>query len=108
MKNASSSSRKAWTILVWIAGDNNLSDFGSVDLAELKQVGSGPKVNLVAQYDRSGTTGTRRYYLRKGTTLAADAVADLGETNTGDPSVAIDFFTWGIKAHPSKHVMCVL
>lgn len=100
--------KKAWTILVWIAGDNNLSDYGTLDLAELKQVGSGAKVNLVAQYDRSGTTGTQRYFLRKGTTLAADAVADLGETNTGDPKVAIDFFTWGITTYPSDHVMCVL
>ena len=108
MSARASSSDKNWTILVWIAGDNDLSDFGAIDLAELKQVGSGAKVNLVAQYDRSGTTGTRRFFLRKGTTLEADVVADLGETNTGDPKVAIDFFTWGIRTYPSKHVMCVL
>ena len=108
MAKAASPADKTWTLLVWIAGDNSLSDFGAVDLDELKQVGSGPKVNLVAQFDRSGATGTRRYFLRKGTTLEADAVADLGETNTGDPKVAIDFFTWGMKTYPSKHVMCVL
>jgi hypothetical protein len=107
MTPASGPDGKAWTILLWIAGDNNLSDFGSVDLGELKQVGSGRNLNLVAQYDQSGVAGTRRFFLRKGTTLEADAVADLGETNTGDPKVAIDFFTWGIKTYPSKHVMCV-
>jgi len=100
--------KKPWTILLWVAGDNNLSDYGQLDLEELKVVGTGPKLNLVAQYDREGSTGTRRYLLRKGTTLEADAVADLGETNTGDPACAIDFFTWGIKTYPSDQVMCVL
>jgi hypothetical protein len=100
--------KKPWAILVWIAGDNNLSRFGTVDLGELKQVGSNVKVHLVAQYDRAGHKGTQRYMLRKGTTLESDAVAELGETNTGDPKVAIDFFTWGIKNYPSDHVMCVL
>jgi len=100
--------QKAWTILVWIAGDNNLSDYGAADLAELKQVGSTAKVDLVAQYDRGGRIGTKRYHLRRGTTLDQDELADLGDTNTGDPAVATDFFTWGISTFPSRHVMCVL
>ena len=65
-------------------------------------------MNLVAQFDRSGIGGTCRYLLRKGTTLEADMVADLGETNAGEPAVAIDFFTWGITTYPSDRVMCVL
>ena len=100
--------QKAWTILVWIAGDNNLSDYGAADLAELKKIGSTAEVDLVAEYDRAGRTGTRRYHLHKGTTLDQDEVADLGETNGGDPAVAIDFFTWGISTFPAEHVMCVL
>jgi hypothetical protein len=100
--------QKAWTILVWIAGDNNLSDYGAADLAELKRFGSTAKLDLVAQYDRGGRIGTKRYHLRKGTTLDQDELADLGDTNTGDPAVATDFFTWGIRTFPSQHVMCVL
>lgn len=100
--------QKAWTILVWIAGDNDLSDYGAADLAELKQIGSSAKVDLVAQYDRAGRIGTRRYHLHQGTTLAQDQLADLGETNGGDPAVATDFFTWGISTFPAEHVMCVL
>jgi hypothetical protein len=100
--------QKAWTILVWIAGDNNLTDYGIADLAELKQAGSTAKVDLVAQYDRGGRIGAKRYHLQKGTTLDQDEVADLGDTNTGDPAVAIDFFTWGIKTFPAEKLMCVL
>ena len=32
--------RKPWTVMVWMAGDNDLEDFGDTDLGELKRVGS--------------------------------------------------------------------
>lgn len=107
MKKAAEA-KKQWTVLVWIAGDNNLSEFGTADIAEMKQIGSGANVDVVVQYDRAGTGGTRRYHLQKNTLLDADEVADLGETNTGDPAVAIDFFTWGIQTYPADHFLCVL
>jgi hypothetical protein len=100
--------RKAWTVLIWIAADNDLTDFGGLDIAEMKRVGSTADIDVVVQYDPAGAGGTCRYHLRKGTKLEADKVKDLGETNTGDPDVAIDFFTWGMKSFPSDHVMCVL
>jgi len=104
-----SGSRKAWTFAVWVAGDNNLDSFGGKDLAELKQVGSTDDVAVVAQFDRAGPTQhTRRYVLQKGTTLDEDAVDDLGETDTGDPQVAIDFFTWAMQTHPSEKVLAVI
>lgn len=97
-----------WTVLVWIAGDNNLDSFGLSDLGEMKEAGSTDDVAVVAQFDRMGDSGTRRYYLRKGTSLEDDVVEELGETNTGDPAVAIDFFTWGMKRWPSEHVLAVI
>jgi cysteine peptidase C11 family protein len=99
---------KPWTVLVWIAGDNNLQDAALDDVGELKAVGSGDAVNIAVQLDRMASGGTRRYYLRKDTTLEEDAVQDLGETNTGDPAVAIDFFQWGMREWPSDKVLAVL
>jgi len=58
--------------------------------------------------DRMTDRGTRRYVLRPGTPLIDDVVADLGETNTGDPAVAADFFSWGLETFPSDHVMAVI
>jgi len=100
--------RRKWTVAVWVAGDNNLDSFGATDLGELKQVGSSDEVAVVAQFDRMGDQHTRRYHLQKGTSLDDDAVADLGETNTGDPKVAIDFFTWAIEQFPSERVLAVI
>ena len=100
---------KNWTILVYMAGDNNLDAAGVVDLMEMKQVGSTNLMNVIVQFDRQGKdTATKRYQIRKGGTLANDVVASLGETNMGDPNVLEDFVTWGAKNYPAKHYLLVL
>jgi len=100
--------RKPWTVMVWMAGDNDLEEFGGSDLKEMKAVGSSEALNIVAQFDRMSDDKTRRYFLRAGTSLDADVVAELGETNTGDPAVAADFFSWGIQTYPAEHCLGVL
>ena len=101
--------QRDWTLMVYLAGDNNLSSAGAVDLKEMKKVGSTDHVNIVAQYDRqSATAQTVRYYLRKQTSLAADTIMRLGETNMGDPAVLEDFVTWAITHYPARRYMLVL
>jgi hypothetical protein len=102
------SPKKQWTVMVWMAGDNDLEAFGDSDLRELKTVGCTSAVDVLVQFDRMRDAHTRRYHVRKGTSLGADAVADLGETNTGDPKVAADFFTWGIAQYPAERYLAVL
>jgi hypothetical protein len=91
-----------------MAGDNDLEDFAFTDLQELKKVGSTSKVDVFAQIDSMRDDHTLRYHVRKGTTVQDDVVMDLGETNTGDPKVAIDFFTWGMKQSPAKRYLMVI
>ena len=99
---------KKWTVLVWIAGDNNLDEFGLKDIDEMKRVGSNDHMDIAVQFDRAGDTHTRRYHLHRDTSLDDDLVEDVGETDTGDPAVATEFFTWGIRRFPSEHVLAVL
>ncbi|MES2924518.1 MAG: clostripain-related cysteine peptidase [Verrucomicrobiota bacterium] len=98
-----------WTILVYIAGDNDLDNFGRDDLFEMKKVGSTNRLHFIVQRD-TATPGapTCRYRLRHGTTLTEDVVADLGETNTGDPAVLKNFLEWGVTSYPAKRTMAVL
>jgi len=101
--------KKRWTVMVYLAGDNDLDGAGVADLAEMKTVGSTRDVSVVAQFDRAGSKRlTNRYFLRKGTTLAEDVVTALGETNTGDPGVLRDFVTWAARDHPAAHYMLVI
>lgn len=98
-----------WTIMVYLAGDNNLDSAGVVDLNEMKKVGTTDRVAVIAQFDRAGSKGaTVRYCLRKGTPIAKDAVQSLGETNMGDPKVLEDFVGWGVTNYPADHYLLVL
>lgn len=99
---------KSWTVMVYMAGDNNLDPEGSIDLKEMKKVGSNDDVSIIAQFDRAAGHTARRYYLRKGGIVTGDAVASLGKVNTGDPASLEDFIQWGIKNYPAKHYLLVL
>ncbi|MEE9911800.1 MAG: peptidase C11 [Deltaproteobacteria bacterium] len=101
--------RKQWTFMVYLAGDNNLDANGLKDLAEMKTVGSSDDINLLAQFDRAGADRkTKRYFLHKGTPLAKDAVLQLGETNTGSPDALVDFIRWSVKNYPAERYALVL
>jgi len=101
---------KQWTVMVYLAGDNNLDSAGVADLGEMKKVGSTDDINVVAQFDRRGNDiGTARYYLRAGTTLKADMIgASLGETDDGDPKALESFIRWAMKSYPAKRYLVVL
>ncbi len=98
-----------WTVLIFMAGDNNLDDFGADDIAEMKKVGSSDRLHILVQRDTAAAgVPTRRYRVRKGTKADEDVVQSLGETNTGDPKVLADFLKWGRENYPAKKTMAVL
>lgn len=90
--------------MVWMAGDNNLEENGNLDLKELMKIGSTDDVNVVVQFDRMSDDQTRRFFVKKGELVEQGG---LGETNTGDPAVAADFFTWGVSEYPANRIACI-
>ncbi len=106
---AATAERKKWTFMVYLAGDNNLDANGVHDLGEMKKVGSTGQLNLVAQFDRRGKgMPTRRFYLRRGTSLTADTVMKLRETNTGTPEALVSFARWAAARYPAERYALVL
>jgi len=100
---------KAWTVMVYLAGDNNLDPNGTEDLMEMKRVGSNANLNAVAQFDsESDAHQTKRYLLTKNARLAGDVVDTLGNTNTGDPKNLVSFATWAITHYPAERYCLVL
>lgn len=98
-----------WTILIYMAGDNDLDDFGGDDIAEMKKVGSSDRINVIVQRDTAAAgVPAKRYRVQKGTTAEADVVQNIGETNTGDPKVLAAFLKWGRINYPAKRTMAVL
>ena len=107
---------KAWTVMVYIDGDNNLEDYVVKDIeTELSALGSSASVNVVAIADRGPGYDTSRgdwqttkvYYCTQGMLAdAASAVADWGERNMGDPQTLKDFVAWAKTNYPaSKYLL---
>ena len=84
-RSASGGREAAWTVMVYLCGDNDLEPSAVADMREMKRVGSSDDVHVLVQFDRyHAGMPTRRYRIRKGTSLRGDAVGPaLGETNTG-------------------------
>lgn len=109
-----------WTVLAYLAGDNDLEGSLLGDLREMERVGSRPgSVEIVAQVDRArgqdtsdrNWTGTRRYYVTRNADpkrIGSTLLTDLGPTNTGDPRVLKDFLSFGAKRFPAQATMLVL
>ena len=101
---------RRWTVMVYMAADNDLEAQARADLAEIKSVGSTPEVTMVAQLDpaRPGEA-TRRYYLSRIRSLEGDAVdPPLGETNTGDARDLARFIVWAMDTYPADRYALVL
>jgi hypothetical protein len=110
----------SWTILAYLAGDNDLEGALLGDLREMERVGSRPgSVEILAQVDRArggdisdgNWTGTRRYYVTRSTNprrIGSTLLADLGTTNTGDPRVLKDFISFGARRYPARATMLLL
>jgi hypothetical protein len=95
--------------MVYLAGDNNLEDYGKADLAEMNEVGSTEQVAIVAQFDSMEDGNSRRYYLQADTPLEDDALdAYLGETNTGDPRELVHFLVWAMNNYPAKRYALIM
>jgi len=108
---------KAWTVMVYLDGDNNLEDYVVKDIeTELSALGSSASVNVVVLADRGPGYDTSRgdwqttkvFYCTQGMLAdAASAVADWGERNMGDPQTLTDFVTWTKASYPATNYLLV-
>ncbi len=110
-----------WTILVYIAGDNNLEGAGLTDINEMESVILPAGVHVVVQMDRTprdeafskpGYTARNGDWddTRRGAIVHDDKpgsvsspLVSIGETNTSDPNVLKDFINWGATNFPAQH-----
>lgn len=105
------STPRKWTVMLYMAGDNNLDSEGVADLHEIKRVGSTSQVAIVAQFDRAGRQKkTYRYHLqhRSKSSLKEDIVDTLAEVNTGRAVELTRFIRWGMKEYEADHYLVVI
>ena len=100
-----------WTIMVYMAGDNNLAQSALGDIEEMKNVGSTPEVNIVVQVDLSSiyvpnSDGiTKRYYIKRGEVQEYSLNTNI---DSADPNMLTNFIKWAKKYFPANHYLLVL
>ncbi len=102
------SGKAKWTVMVYMAGDNNLDGAALRDIEEMARVGSTKDVNCLVQLDRLEDKKTRRFLITKGGGYERDCLETFGETNTGDPKVLEDFLSWSAQRYPAERYFLIL
>jgi hypothetical protein len=108
-----------WTVFVYGAGDNSLSDFIGSDINEMEAGLTSDKVKVVILADQAEQGDSRILEIKHdpagvNDTIVSPAIDDHGavipanhEVNTGDPRTLERFIDWGVKNYPSRRYMFV-
>ena len=116
MKNSMSRSRaatrKKWAIYTYIAGDNNLSNEGLIDITEMEDAGSSIDTHVAVQIDTAGVhDGSIRYEISEpdfeGHSHRIE-IQRLPEQNTGEPKHLAKFATWAGSRYPASKKLLVV
>jgi hypothetical protein len=113
---ASAQSIAEWSMLVYMAADNNLETYGLKDFLEMAEVGSTRDVTIAVTLDRAkgystdygDWTSTKRGLVQKGDRPTATWGKDLGEQNMGSARTLSNFLAWGLDAAPALRYELVI
>lgn len=105
---------KEWTILVYMNSDNNLWQFGQLNMWQAEKVGSSNQVNVIVEQDPEPKgMPTTRYYVTQNPNPqmgkpTSKVLEQIGETNMGDWKHLAEFVTWGVKNFPAKRYALIV
>lgn len=103
-----------WTLLFYIAGDNNLSHSYWHAFNQLERAANNPAVQVVVAWDAIDSD-MEYYHLQHDTNLNELALYKEGETlwnqgepDMGSPATLSDFVIWAMDKFPSQHYALIL
>ena len=116
---------RAWTVLVYMAGDAGayfrgpigdrpiLSDLSrplQADLAKIAAAGSTDQVGICVQFDSLREQQAFRWVVPPAGSVAAtdDAPRGIGSVNTGEPGSLRDFMAWAGQQCPADHYALII
>ncbi|HJS63364.1 MAG TPA: clostripain-related cysteine peptidase [Nitrososphaeraceae archaeon] len=104
---------KNFSFFTYMAGDNNLSDYGMRDIEEMQVSGSSPKTNVIVEIDQEGDfDGVIRYEIseKDPRTGKADRIVKerIGEKDSGDPKTLVEYLKWARSLYPAEKYFVVV
>lgn len=111
--------QKEWTVMVFMNAHNNLSDsqllglvgkWAEKDVAEMKEVGTTDKVNIVVELGLKGKGSKRMLITKKNGILSSgeQVYSEDPKADMGDYKRVVEFARWAKTTFPAKKTMLVL
>ncbi|MGZ6251354.1 MAG: clostripain-related cysteine peptidase [Candidatus Chromulinivorax sp.] len=100
--------KKAYTIIMYIAADNDLHPYAWKNIKQMELVGSNENINIIVQLNTPGYfTPTKRYLIKNGRRLLipADGNSPTQKLNSGSPYTLIDCVAWAMKYYPADNLI---
>ncbi len=111
----------AWTVLVYLDGDNDLEKYAIANFNQMEQIGSSADVRVIVQFDRApgfdstngNWTDTRRFLVTRDTdtnVISSLRLDDppMGEADMGSPDTLRNFVQWGRSTFPADHYALIV
>lgn len=97
-----------WTVLVYIAADNNLAEMGRLDINSMESVPQPENLNLIVQADFP--EGAKRYRIQQDNfdAITSPVLTNLGKIDSADPEVLNNFIKWGFSHYPAQRKMLII
>ena len=101
---------KEWTIMVYMAADNDLKPFTPKSLREMMKVGSNEKINIIAQLHthNQGRKVATRYYVEPGIATPIKQLNTDQNKDSGLAGTLEQFCAETIAAYPAKHYALII
>jgi len=103
--------KKDWTMMVFINGNNNLDDYGALNINQMEKVGSTDHLNIVVQWASDAATTTKRLLVKKDdneATVTSPVVQEMPDVDMGDKNNLLEFIKWSAVNYPADHYMVVV
>ncbi len=101
--------KKAWTLLLYLDGDNNLEHFLEMTIAGMEKQNINPDVNVVVQMDGDDSGDSRRFLVQKGGTYTKNLnYWELGEVNMGKTETLVEFVNGARTQFPADYYYLAL
>jgi hypothetical protein len=96
-----------WTVMVYVAGYNNLTTFAGKDLAEMRKVGSNDDLKIAVFVKRLEQQAAHRIIVGKNG-LNEDRENLGGGVDSGSPQTMFDFIKWAAAKAPAERYALVI
>lgn len=101
--------KKSWTILVYMAADNDLAPFARKNIIQLAKIGSTHFVNILVHLDillPGKRKTTLRYYIEKDKLIVTNHDDPHAQhMDSGNPATLISACKWAIENFPADNIM---